>query len=412
RVLLRPLPFPRAEQLVALESMDSLRHVVEVVSSADWQDWQREAKSMQSTAIYSLDRRMGIADADSATRVSAREVSGSFFRVLGARFTVGRPFTEAEAQAQTPVVVVSEALWRRLLGADRSLARPIKVGSRSYAVVGVVAAGFDYPTGTEVWFADAFGPESGGMHNNINWLAIARLNLGVTRAAAAAELDAAARRIRTREPRALYAYGVNVKPLRTVIVGSAAGYLQLLMAAVGFVLLIVCANVASATLGRGMARAREMAVRASLGAGRGRLIRQLLIEHVMLALIGGAIGLALAWAGIRVLLNAWGSEIPRAEEVRLDPVVFAFAFGMSLLVGIMSGLLPAFRGSRVSLRGLMASGGRTMASGRSLPGNLLASAEIALALLLLSGAGLLIEAFRCSSLAILDSTRMWRRRRW
>lgn len=394
RVLLRPLPFPHAEQLVALGSMDSLRQPIVVVSSADWQDWKREAKSLQSTAIYSLEGRMGIADADSATRVSARETSGNFFQTLGARFAVGRPFTEEEAQAQTPVVVVSEALWRRMLGADRSLSKPIRVGSRSYAVVGVVANGFDFPAGTEIWFADTFRPESGGMRNNINWLAIARLKAGVTRAAAAAELGAVARRIRTRDPVALYSYGVDVKSLGTTVVGGVARYLQLLMASVGFVLLIVCANVASATLGRGMVRAREMAVRASLGAGRGRLIRQLLIEHVMLALIGGAIGLALAWAGIRVLLDTWGSEIPRADEVRLDGAVFAFAFGVSLMVGIVSGLLPALRGSRVSLRGLMASGGRTMAGGRNLPGTLLASAEIALALLLLTGAALLIRSFQ------------------
>lgn len=393
-VLLEPLPFPHAEQLVSLAGLDSAHDHIATVSSADWQDWRAAAPVVES-AVASLPGRVNLIATDSAARVTAEWVSNNYFSVLRARFVAGRPFTESEAQTGEPVVVVSERLWRNVLGADATLATRLRLPRRAYTVAGVIASGQEFPEGTDIWFPAAFGPESGEMRNNINWIAIGRLKPGVTRAQAAAELAVVDARIRARDPMAQYSFGVDVTPLLDETVGSAAGYLKLLMGVVGIVLLIVCANVAAAGLGRGSTRGREMAVRASLGAGRARLVQQLLIEHILLGMLGGVVGLALAWAGVRGLLAAWGGQIPRAGAISIDAPVFLFALAASLVAGTAAGLLPALRASRVSLRGMLASGGRTAAAGgRNVAGATLVATEIALAVLLLVGAGLLIRSFR------------------
>ena len=197
------------------------------------------------------------------------------------------------------------------------------------------------------------------------------------------------------DPSALYDYGAATTPLGQSVVGEASTYLMLLMAVVFGVLLIVCANVAAAGMARAAARSREMAIRTSLGAVRGRLIQQLLIEHLCFAMIAGVIGLFIAWASVRGILSVWGGQIPRAAEVSLDAGVFAFALAMSVLSGALAGVLPSLRVTRVSLSGMLSSGGRTAAKGgRNLAGASLVTGEIAIALLLLTGAGLLIRSFR------------------
>lgn len=395
-VLLRSMPFAHAEQLVSLAGLDSAHNHVQTVSSADWQDWRRgDVPALGGTALSSIPWRLALASGDSATRVTADRVSGDYFSVVRPRFVAGRAFTEQEANAGEPLVVVSERVWRNLLDASPALATPLRTVSRSFKVVGVIAAGQELPAGTDVWFPASFGPEGAGMRNNINWVAIGRLKPGATAAQASAQLAVVASRIRASDPAAQYSYGVDVKPLRDEIVGDVAGYLKLLMGVVGVVLLIVCANVAAAALGRASTRAREMAVRASLGAARVRLVQQLLIEHVLLGLLGGIVGLFLAWAGVRALLAAWGSQIPRADEVTIDAPVFAFSLVASVVAGTVAGLIPAIRVSNVSLRDMLAAGGRTAArGGKNMAGSTLVATEIALAVLLLTGAGLLIQSFR------------------
>jgi putative ABC transport system permease protein len=393
RVLLRPLPFPRAEQLVMLSGRDSTGNDMQVVSSADWQDWRAGAHALESTAIYGISQRLTVPIADSAMRLTGETVSADFFHVLRSRFVAGRAFTGDEVQSRAPVIVVSERLWRGVLGANRRLAKALTIGSRSYTVIGVVATETTFPEGTDLWLPVAMTPESGGMRNNVNWTAIARLRDGATLATARADLQAVASGVRRRDQAGLYDFAVNVRPLREVIVGDVASGFRLLMEGVLGVLLLVAANLALATLGRGASRRHELAIRASLGADRARLAAQLLVEHVLLALLGGAGGVLLAGAAVRGVLAVWGDQVPRAGEVHLDAMVLGVAVGLSLLVGVSAGILPALRGSRASLHHAMQDGGRT-----AVPGGRTASAfvvlEFAVALLLLVGAGLLIRSFR------------------
>jgi len=393
-VLLRPLPFPHPEQLVAVAGMDSSRNTVEMISSADWLEWRR-APSLQGSAIYSFPFRQGVVTPDSATRVSAEWVSGNFFEVLKPEFAIGRAFTEDEAVAQTPVVVISERLWRHMFSGDSRLRTPLRTGSRSYTIVGVVAQGREFPAGTDAWFPVGFTLATDPSRVNVNYLHMARMRPGATSAQLAAELTTIARGIRAADPSALYDYGASTTPLGQSVVGDASLYLILLMAVVLGVLLIVCANVAAAGMARAAARSREMAIRTSLGAVRGRLIQQLLVEHLCLGMIAGVIALFIAWASVRGILAVWGGQIPRAAEVSLDTGVFAFTLAMSVLSGMLAGVLPSLRVTRVSLSGMLSSGGRTAAKGgRNLAGASLVTGEIAVALLLLTGAALLIRSFR------------------
>ncbi|MBL0179011.1 MAG: ABC transporter permease [Gemmatimonadetes bacterium] len=393
RILLRPLPFPAPSRLVVLTGQDSLGQQIDAVSAADWTDWQRENRSLETTALHSRGARLSLANGDQSVRVTATSVSADFFRVLGTRFIAGRGVTADEVAGGAPVAVVSEAVWRRQFSADPALGMVVRVESRPLTIVGVVANSDVYPEGTELWIPRTFRGE--GARTNINFIAIARLAPGVGPTAAAADLSRIAAGIRATDPQALYSYAVGVTPLHDVIIGDSAVYLRLLMGAVALLLLIVCANVATATLGRGAARSVEMAIRASIGAGRGRLIQQLLIEHLLLALAGGVVGIGLAMLGLRAVLAAWGAQIPRSGEVRLDVGVVAFAVALSVVVGVVAGIVPALVGSRTSLHQLLAAGGRTATrSGRGLAGGLLVGGEVALALLLLIGAGLLIRSFR------------------
>ena len=393
-VLLRPLPFAHAERLVKLYGADSAKRPIRLVSSADWLDWRR-AQSIESSALYSFQNRQGIVVADSAVRVTATNVSGEFFRVLSPRFVAGRGFRDDEVQSGEPVAVISEQMWRDNYGADPTLAAPLRTSARSFKIVGVVADGAEFPAGTDVWLPTPITLKTDPARVNVNWNLLARLRPGVSAAMAAAELTTIARGISANDPTASYDHGASTMSLAESIVGPVSLYLRLLMGVVLCVLLIVCANVAASSLARASVRAREMAIRTSLGAGRSRLIQQLLIEHMMLGLLGGAIGLFLAWVSLRGILGVWGGQIPRANEVSMDVRVFAFALGVSLVAGVLAGMIPALRLTKVSLRGVLSSGGRTSASGgRNLAGASLVSLEIALAVLLLTGAALLIRSFR------------------
>jgi predicted permease len=244
-----------------------------------------------------------------------------------------------------------------------------------------------------VFFPVPLTLQSDASRINVNWTMIARLRSGATIDRARAELTAIARGILSSDPSAIYDYGVEVRRLDETLVGDARGYLELLMGVVVCVLLIVCANVAASGLARSTVRAREMGVRVSLGAARSRLVQQLLIEHALLGLAGGAAGLFAAWIAVRGILARWGGQIPRAHEVTLDAPVFGFALVASLAAGMLAGVVPALRVSRVSLGTLLSSGGRTATKGRNLAGSSLVSFEIALALLLLTGTGLLLRSF-------------------
>jgi putative ABC transport system permease protein len=391
RVVLRDLPFFHPQQLVALRSTDSTGAEVVVVSSANWIDWKEQSETLEATAIH-FPRRIGIASGEDAFRVAGQVVSSSFFDVLRVPMLVGRPFTEDDLDAGESVAVVSEGLWRRAMGANPNLSTMLIEG-RPVRVVGVVPAGLEYPTGTELWQPRDFRPQRSAARNNVNWLAIARLRDGVSIGAADAELDRIAFGIRARDPDALYSYGVTIVPLKTVAVGNAGRYLTLLMVAVALVLLLACANLAGLNFARGTARAREMATRVALGASRGRIIRQLVTEHLVLALAGGVLGTGLALVAIRLAVGNDGSVLPRTIPLGLDWRVVAFGLLVSVLAGLLAGLAPAIRASRSSLVAAMGQTRGAVRGGRNLPGALLVGCEIALAVLLLIGGGLLVRSF-------------------
>ncbi|MEP6689707.1 MAG: FtsX-like permease family protein, partial [Gemmatimonadaceae bacterium] len=305
----------------------------------------------------------------------------------------GRGFDARDVAAGARSAVVGEALWRRLRDARHDSSAVIQIHGERYDVVGVVADGHEYPEGTELWLPYRHKQRGGATRNNINWQALGRLTAGATAAQASSDIAAVARRIRASEPMALYSFGALVTPLRDEVIGPAARYLRLLLGAVTLVLLIGCANLASANLARGASRSQEMAVRAALGAGRGRIVRQLLVEHLLLAAIGGAAGVALAWALVRGIVFFSAHQLPRVREVHIDGRVLAFGCIVSAVAGIAAGLLPAIDAGRASLRGAIGSAGRGTVRGGS-AGRALVATEIALAVMLVSGAGLLVQSFR------------------
>ncbi|MGH7554660.1 MAG: ABC transporter permease, partial [Longimicrobiales bacterium] len=400
-VLIRPLPFADPDRLVQLQSVDSAAQPIAWVSRSNWVDWREQNRTLESTALHRRFRLPVLVNGE-ALMVSGEVVVGQFFEVLGSRMVMGRAFTEADAQSQQPVVVVSEGFWRGPLGGDPPLGRSLTISGVNRAVIGVVAAGEAYPGGADLWIPMRHYPQSGIVRNSINWLAIGRLARGMTQEQAESDLDAIAVVIHQQDPVALYSYGVAVRPLKELVVGDTGRYLGLFMGAVTFVLLIACANLASINLARGSMRARELAVRVALGAGRTRLVRQLLVEQMLLAFAGGVAGITLASLGLRAVLtrsgalsDAAGDALPRLHEIGIDARVVGFTIAVSAIAALLSGVFPALRVTRSSLSVQLVAGGRgRVRGGRNLPGAFLVGVEAALALVLLTGGGLLIRSYR------------------
>lgn len=392
RVLFRPLPFPEADRLVALQSVDSTGSAFGSVSAANWHDWKMQNQTLEGAALY-RSTRVILSTGASAAWVPAAEASPDFFEVLRARFVAGRAFAEDEVAAGSRAVVVSEGFWRQRLGAaDTGLV--VNVNGYPADVIGVVAAGHEYPQGAQVWLPFRYR-QMVGVRNNINWLAMGRLAPGVTIPQARTDLSAIARSIREQEPEAIYSFGVGVIPLRDALVGDSTELLALFGGAVVLVLLVACANLASANLAQGAQRRREMAVRAALGAPPRVLVRQVLVEHLALALAGGALGTALAWAVTRAVQVFATGLIPRTTEFTLDLRMLVIGFVVATAAGLLTGMLPALQASRSSPHEAIGSGARgAVAGGRGLPGRILVGAEIAMALMLVAGAGLLVQSLR------------------
>ncbi|HSA57504.1 MAG TPA: ABC transporter permease [Gemmatimonadaceae bacterium] len=390
-VMLRPLPFPDPDRLVALQSVDSAGAIIRSVSAENWTDWKEENRTLAGVALYMGDGASVVVGTE-ALRVRSQLVTPGFFEVMGMRLVTGRPFTEDEVTRGERVVVVSEGFWRRQLGASRDSGLVIQVNGFPYDVIGVVAQEQVFPERTEVWTPYRHRQQS---RNNINWFAVGRLEPGVSIPRARDDLGVVARRILEEDPATLYSHGVHVMPLRDRIVGDTTSLLEMLLGAVALVLLITCANLASANLAQGAQRAREMAVRSALGASGGRLVRQVLVDHVVLALIGGASGAFLAWGLTRSATLLAASHLPRATEIGVDLRVLAVAFLISTIAGLLTGILPALQASRAAPNNAIGAGTRgAVGGGRGLPGRMLVGAEIAMALMLVAGAGLLVQSLR------------------
>lgn len=393
-VLLRPLPFSEPDGLVALHSVPEAGDSFPYVSATNWLDWQEQNRTLESTAIYSILGNSTVVTADDAFTVPAKYVSGRFFDVLRTPFAAGRPFTPEEVRDREAVAVVSEGFWRRVLSANPELPVTLSIDGSPTLIIGVVAAGYEHPQGTQMWHPGRWLEYQGGAaRNNVNWYAVARLAPGISIEAARADLSSIADGIRAADPAGIYSYGVGVVALKDEVVGDADETLLVALGCVLAVLLVSCANLAGLEFSRRSARAHESAVRAALGASRWRMVQHGVLEQVALAVLGGALGAALAWWGTNAMLTRYELPVPRAEAVAVDLRVLAFALVVSVLSGVMASVLPSVIEGRVAPGRAMAGRRGAVRGGRNLPGAVLVGAEVALAVVLLVACGLLARNF-------------------
>ncbi|MEW6128148.1 MAG: ABC transporter permease [Acidobacteriota bacterium] len=393
-VLLNPLPYPQPEQLVTLHQSKP-NFATGAIPYPNFRDWQRLNQTFAAMAI-SRGANFSLIGTGEAERVSGRRVSANFFSVLGVEPVMGRNFEAREDERGTaPVVLISAELWQRKFSAAPDVTgKSLTLDDQSYTIVGVLPAGFTLYRGTDVyvpigqWENPALQNRSAalGLHG------IGRLKPDVTLAQAQADMDGVMRNLAEAYPDANRGNGAAIIPLKDRLVGAVRPILWTLLGAVGFVLLIACANVSNLLLARSTGRTREFAIRAALGAGQWRLIRQLLTESMLLGLAGGGLGLAIAAWGTKAALAALPATLPRADEIGLDGRVLLFTFAISLFTGVLAGLAPAFKARQWSLSEALKEGGRGTSGGRHRAQAMLVAVEMALALVLLIGAGLMIRS--------------------
>ena len=399
-VLLNPLPYPHPDQLMTVASATE-SFGESSISYPDYQDWARENRTFASLAAYKSFLGFNLAGQGEAERVSAVEVTSNFFATLGVTPRLGRAFNAAEDQLDgPPAVILSAGFWNSKFGsAPDVIGKTVNLDGRDYTIVGVLPASYYFCCDTINYVpGDVFVPlgqdrnpwmKDRRIHPGIYGLG--RLREGVTPAQARADMAGVAGRMEAAYPEADKDRGIAVTPLKQEIVSHIRPFLLVLLAAVGFVLLIACVNVANLLLARSTRRAREFAIRTALGATQGRVIRQLLTESVLLALGGGALGMALASWGTMAGLAILPSTLPRAADVRVDPRVLGFTAAISLAAGILFGLVPALKTFRPGLQATLSESGRGGSGARHRTQRVFVVAETALAVILLIGAGLTIR---------------------
>ncbi len=399
-VLLRPLPYVDPNRLVVFGD----RGEPGTPSNTDFttfHDYEERNRTFESMALMRGWNPTLFTDGE-AERVPAVRVSWNFFSMLGVRPALGREFLgEEDRPGRWRVLILSDGLWRRRFNADQSvIGRTIKMNDVDYQVVGVMPAGFEplisgrFYTPAQLWAPIGYDTTQRDACRGCQHLkAFGRLRTGITNAQAVADLNNIRGQLVREHPTDYAAGQVDVGSLRDVIAGPVRGPLLVLFVAVGFVMLIACANVANLLLSRAMNRTRELAVRAALGAGRRRLLRQLLTESTILGSVGGALGLLFAALSIRSLASIAPVSIPRLDRTLVDGSVLAFTVGMSVLTGIAFGLVPALRISALPLRESLTADPRTTLGGRETRARqLLVVGDLALALVLLVGAGLMVKS--------------------
>jgi putative ABC transport system permease protein len=399
KVLIEPLPFRDVDRIVQIwhtppqSSFPGMTTFA--ISTANFLDWQKENHVFDKMALYS-GATFDITGAGKPEAIGAGTVSSDFFAALGVEPLHGRVFrAEENNPGQNHEVILSYKFWQTHYAADPgAVGQTINLDGDPYTVVGVMGPAMNRPGFAQMWVPQGLTPAQAAVRNNHNFLAVGRLKPGVTLEQAQSEMNTISQRLEQAYPADDKGWGAVLHPLRDETVGNVRPALLMMLAAVAFVLLIACANVANLLLARTFARRKEIAIRTAMGARRPRLVRQLLGESVLISLIGGALGLVAAHFGIQLLLKLFAAHLPQLGEIRLNGPVLAFTFALSVVTGILAGLLPALSMTRGDVNDALKQGlGRTDASsGSSATRSALVVVEVALSLVLLIGAGLMIRS--------------------
>jgi putative ABC transport system permease protein len=396
-VLLRPLPYQRPGQLVRLYETEASPGNFPF-TGPDFLEWKTQNHTFQDMALIGWTHSMNLSGRGEPDHVIGNPTEANFFDLLGARPLMGRTWAPGEDEpGHDHVIVLGYGLWQSHFGGDRKIiGSDIELNGEKYNVVGVMPAGFHFPSQAQLWVPQDMDTKSLGHRGSHSYMAVGRVKPGVTLPQAQAEMTLIATRLEQQFPDSNYKVGASLVELHEDMVGESRSSLLLMLWAVALVLLIACANIANLLLSRAVARQKEMAIRGALGAGRTRLVRQVLTESVLLAAGGAAAGLGLAWAGVKVITSLKHLGLPAANVIEVNLPVLGFTLLLALITGVLFGIVPALQISRPGFyEELKGGAGSSISPGqkRRAASDVLVVAEIGLSLLLLVSAGLLLKDF-------------------